>query len=1379
MVRGASWCRIFINDFASFGDVNNICFLCGCDKAIWILSSKPSLRNEPFFPFLQHESLLKSCNLGGNGKYKSCNICYIFLIQQWNAYEINKTPHSKRLYWLKHPKNVFLQQNEEHKLKKPDENDAEVDESRLDNINFSCTTCSSNIHSVLLNYIYINETNNAKTPFFTDILCKENFFFSSNDKVGVCPACYEILTRQWFFYEKNDVPFNLRKYTVEKVFERNVSYEFSCYLCQEILKPLEQEIIYCKFVKDNPYFPFLKNLSPNLKCFPITDKGFTFSCLKCKIFLNKQWKEFENSNIDQEERVYCIKDKKELVYSNFFQITAPSCCMCLKIISLKEMKRISFGCGSNLNTEFLDLFFKANNIAFNKESGSEITCKECFDKIIKEWKIHYASLFDCNNKEKVCEICKKHCTKSTEVLVIAVNDEPYFPVLQHLCRPDKITVNACLLCSDNLLNQWKCKRNLLQIRVNDFICSLCEKEVNNQCIYLQSIVNLNHGILLQSNPFCVRIGDKIVVCKECNEKSFKDTSSNNIEVKGGDAKTVSDTNQTFDMKATATVLPFLSLGTDVHPPSASLSDGNCSKVTSKFIQQHPSPLLNSLVARGKNLTSEMIGEYYGDYENYEKRSCLEMQLNSTHKDQPRSNIGLVLPQPSKTLRFEENQLPGSFMSSSRYKHDAAVTIRSPSPRFTSFLPLRLPHVSQSSCPVHSQELGTQLDERFIRQSSHTHEDIRGRFLGLPIDQVAHTTREFNSIYAQHSHIREDVYSRHTSQQAELKDHRAMKEDVRRRGLDYRWNAFPPHLVDEHYRKHLMNGLEHTSYKELMQPPLYPPHFYYGRNHPPHIDSYMHYPLPQGDSRHQHASLSPQIGDFFRRKQDTKFDERYNQDILKDHFKRKSEQAEKTIEEKSLGARKEQKEIPNGQNMPLFKGINATSRSPGKCQDSGQQDSVHSLVISDCKTELAAASILANMNLIKHESPSNGLECGIDNHQTEISNSNQEISEEGCPELENKKLAFFIALGLVTHSRKRVLESEININRWNKMSLKTHNGRPKKKVKKEIVEDGSSNGDTRANSEIDFYTGPMTRHKQQMLQEQESLLEEIKRRSLADSVEEQVEECKSIKKNSINSIEKPFDDTKSVSKETASKSRLFPDGFNKMYKLYQPKIVSSPEKENYSSPKGDKDRNAYSEHTHHEENGFRRTEHEVFKREKFHEIDQESYCREPLSKSESEFMKKDDFELRNRLIYSGMQNNRTARENLYARNSFDTLDYTKFYSNTDNEFARYPVIYSNNDNESSRYPNEASPERFLPWPGVEAIGLSYKAYHTDLVMRRNHLIKTYEFLNQEGRNALLEREQLEKDMIIYNDRRMRIVERRQSMRQSLESMTNTLRNMSNL
>ena len=115
-------------------------------------------------------------------------------------------------------------------------------------------------------------------------------------------------------------------------------------------------------------------------------------------------------------------------------------------------------------------------------------------------------------------------------------------------------------------------------------------------------------------------------------------------------------------------------------------------------------------------------------------------------------------------------MPGSLMSSSRYNHETAVTMRSPSPRFSPFLPPRLPHAAPSSCPVHGQEPGHLHDERLPRHNSHTHEEIRGRLPGLSMDPISHIPREFNSLYAQHSRLREEVqsiYSRHPSQQMEV------------------------------------------------------------------------------------------------------------------------------------------------------------------------------------------------------------------------------------------------------------------------------------------------------------------------------------------------------------------------------------------------------------------------------------------------------------------------------------------------------------------------------------------------------------------------------------------------------------------------------------
>ena len=74
-------------------------------------------------------------------------------------------------------------------------------------------------------------------------------------------------------------------------------------------------------------------------------------------------------------------------------------------------------------------------------------------------------------------------------------------------------------------------------------------------------------------------------------------------------ESTSDKKQSSEMKATATVPPFLSLGTNGQGSSSSFSnDANCSKITNRFTQQHSSALPNTSMTRGKNLSPERTGE---------------------------------------------------------------------------------------------------------------------------------------------------------------------------------------------------------------------------------------------------------------------------------------------------------------------------------------------------------------------------------------------------------------------------------------------------------------------------------------------------------------------------------------------------------------------------------------------------------------------------------------------------------------------------------------------------------------------------------------------------------------------------------------------------
>jgi len=84
----------------------NICFVCGnvghSDQ--YLLRSKPTNNvSEPYFPFLEsHEPPAGYRHFNRqDSSVKTCYLCYSLLIQQWERYQRDNTPHSRRLYWLK------------------------------------------------------------------------------------------------------------------------------------------------------------------------------------------------------------------------------------------------------------------------------------------------------------------------------------------------------------------------------------------------------------------------------------------------------------------------------------------------------------------------------------------------------------------------------------------------------------------------------------------------------------------------------------------------------------------------------------------------------------------------------------------------------------------------------------------------------------------------------------------------------------------------------------------------------------------------------------------------------------------------------------------------------------------------------------------------------------------------------------------------------------------------------------------------------------------------------------------------------------------------------------------------------------------------------
>ncbi|BET02361.1 Hypothetical protein NTJ_15179 [Nesidiocoris tenuis] len=84
---------------------DRICYVCGSSCApTHTLRSTPGARaDDPYFPFLDsHEPPIGCRRINDPLPYvRACYLCYTLLTQQWERYQKDNTPHSRRLYWLK------------------------------------------------------------------------------------------------------------------------------------------------------------------------------------------------------------------------------------------------------------------------------------------------------------------------------------------------------------------------------------------------------------------------------------------------------------------------------------------------------------------------------------------------------------------------------------------------------------------------------------------------------------------------------------------------------------------------------------------------------------------------------------------------------------------------------------------------------------------------------------------------------------------------------------------------------------------------------------------------------------------------------------------------------------------------------------------------------------------------------------------------------------------------------------------------------------------------------------------------------------------------------------------------------------------------------
>lgn len=83
----------------------NVCFVCGNvghPDQYWLRSKPVNNAYEAYFPFLEsHEAPAGYKYNRQDQAVRACYLCYSLLMQQWDRYHKDNTPHNRRLYWLK------------------------------------------------------------------------------------------------------------------------------------------------------------------------------------------------------------------------------------------------------------------------------------------------------------------------------------------------------------------------------------------------------------------------------------------------------------------------------------------------------------------------------------------------------------------------------------------------------------------------------------------------------------------------------------------------------------------------------------------------------------------------------------------------------------------------------------------------------------------------------------------------------------------------------------------------------------------------------------------------------------------------------------------------------------------------------------------------------------------------------------------------------------------------------------------------------------------------------------------------------------------------------------------------------------------------------
>ncbi|OQR73114.1 hypothetical protein BIW11_01192 [Tropilaelaps mercedesae] len=307
------------------------CYVCGGTPARALLPSRQlfdaSGKSLPFFPFLEKHSAPPGAERPSpEGCVLACNVCYALLIQQWESYEVQRVPLSKRTYWLKRLDNgpfsgLDLRAEEyqkQHQQMKQQQQVQQLSLPQQHQQRQQTPPQAAGYRMIPTSTRDIKEEPGVRTTHGSAPSNGQNILDLSRPAGRVTPEHPKgsIVNNNTIAYDYSkhakrtaDSPSPLRREsrTPEIPPPRDMTTETSdvCFVCGGQVPRGTLLNIFAKPIANCPFFPSLLQHEKPPRSFPIDQKmGRVKACTSCHAFLLQQWDTYQKHNVPPSERHY-------------------------------------------------------------------------------------------------------------------------------------------------------------------------------------------------------------------------------------------------------------------------------------------------------------------------------------------------------------------------------------------------------------------------------------------------------------------------------------------------------------------------------------------------------------------------------------------------------------------------------------------------------------------------------------------------------------------------------------------------------------------------------------------------------------------------------------------------------------------------------------------------------------------------------------------------------------------------------------------------------------------------------------------------------------------------------------------------------------------